>query len=648
MSRIRPIEIVAPETRQGVEATRALENRLMSYRVPKEIARKKGIRRIEEVTEPWLIVVCTPDTPNDPVVRRRIEQYIEQGRYLRILTLLATGTPDTSFPERLLYEERPDGSVIEREPLAANITAESGQSDFRKLEVEKLRLLAPILGVTFDDLMNRRRRAAIRRLMVVGFAVIASALIFLGYSFYRIQIMENQNLELKNQYALMEIAGKEAAEQRDTARLSYARTVAMEAQSELDKGNTERALELCLEQREMAQQVPELLTVLDDALHTLCAGGYVPVADQEKYLLMHFTEETAQEETPLFPEKLEDIPVPADINAKYTEQNFWLETVMPEYGYAVYSADIFLKEKSPSGADKQSCTYIYFPSDPQRNHFQKDPEGKHLYTRYAASKICPLPDGRFAMLSNHRLFTVDPVTGGSVWADEDEYESLLYIEGCDVFFLRRENSIEVLDRATLEHLETLEGVTELKESNGAGILIGKAGKALAIYDQKPFGFQCMIDDEEIRKHLYGNMKFNSVTVNGRTRYLAIFDCIYNADTGELVCDLSDLRNGLAGSHYTPVLSSDGLAFVPAAGPAVRIWELEGNKYLGRVPLPTEGHPISESIFITMMGTLDENTGFRSASAFSINGIVFELRESRDVPEDSEAQFQLAETLLRDV
>ncbi len=493
--------------------------------------------------------------------------------------------------------------------------------------------------------MNRRRRAMIRRLAVIGAAVMAAAVGFLGYAFSRMQIMAGQNRELKSQYALAEEARTEAAEQRDAARMSYARTAAMEAQSELEKGNTEKALEICLEQREAAMQVPELRAVLDRALRTLCAGGYVPVADQERYLGKYFPEEKTAEDAPVFPDRLEDIPAPEDVNAKYAEQNVWLEAAMPEYGYAVYSAEIRLKEKSPSGAEVQYCTYIHFPADPRRDHFQKDPDGNHFYSRHSADNICPLPDGRFAMLSSRRLFTADPVTGRSAWADGGEYPELLYMEGCDVFFLRQEGGTQVRDRATLEYLETLEGVTELKESKGAGILIGKADRALAVYNKRPFGFLCMIDDEEVRKHQYGNMKFDSVTVNGKKRYLAMFSFIYDAETGKQVCDLSGIRNGAAGSHYTPVLSPEGLAIVPAVGPAVRIWDLEENRLLCRVQLPAEGHPLSETVSISLMGPPDAKTWLRGASAFSVNGIVFERRESRTVPEDPEAQFRLAEELL---
>ena len=65
---------------------------------------------------------------------------------------------------------------------------EIGETGFRKLETEKLRLFAPILGVSFDSLMNRRRRRLRRIALTAAAVVLAAAGAFLGYALNRMQI----------------------------------------------------------------------------------------------------------------------------------------------------------------------------------------------------------------------------------------------------------------------------------------------------------------------------------------------------------------------------------------------------------------------------------------------------------------------------
>ncbi len=57
---------------------------------------KEALRRSD-----FLIVVCSPDTPDSRWVRREIELFQEMGKGDRILPLLIAGEPEESFPPEL-------------------------------------------------------------------------------------------------------------------------------------------------------------------------------------------------------------------------------------------------------------------------------------------------------------------------------------------------------------------------------------------------------------------------------------------------------------------------------------------------------------------------------------------------------------------
>ena len=100
---------------------------------------------------------------------KEIETFSKLHGQDRILALLIEGEPYESFPEPLRFVKRQvvgeDGSIEEVteevEPLAADIRADSLGKMKKKLKVEILRLLAPILNCRFDDLRQRHRERTI-------------------------------------------------------------------------------------------------------------------------------------------------------------------------------------------------------------------------------------------------------------------------------------------------------------------------------------------------------------------------------------------------------------------------------------------------------------------------------------------------------
>ena len=62
------IELCYPRSPALDALAERLEHRLMHYRIPGDVRRKTGLMSVREVEEPWLIVLCTPETPGDPEV----------------------------------------------------------------------------------------------------------------------------------------------------------------------------------------------------------------------------------------------------------------------------------------------------------------------------------------------------------------------------------------------------------------------------------------------------------------------------------------------------------------------------------------------------------------------------------------------------
>jgi YD repeat-containing protein len=136
-------------------------------------------------TSQYLIVICSPATPKSKWVRREIEFFRSLGRGDRILVLLIDGDPEQSFPPELLRFERerilPDGTKtvewVEEEPLAADIRLRTDEPARVTERRAFLRIAATMLGVGYDDLVQREKQRVARRRRLQG---AAAAVLLLG------------------------------------------------------------------------------------------------------------------------------------------------------------------------------------------------------------------------------------------------------------------------------------------------------------------------------------------------------------------------------------------------------------------------------------------------------------------------------------
>lgn len=142
----------------------------------------------------FLIVICTPDTPQSQWVLREIDYFLQHHDRDHLLAVLVDGTPEESFPDKLVAIRDEEGNVIkEVEPLAANIISDTDQQRMKLLNREKLRILASLIGCRYDDLYQREQRYKTRRMITAGAALLAVMAVFIG-------VLLNRNAEIKKNY----------------------------------------------------------------------------------------------------------------------------------------------------------------------------------------------------------------------------------------------------------------------------------------------------------------------------------------------------------------------------------------------------------------------------------------------------------------
>lgn len=173
----------------------------------------------------WLICICSPRYLESKWCLEELEYFISLGRRDRILAILVEGEPTDSFPYSLRFETI-SGKEVEREPLAADVRALTVNDSLKKLNNEKLRILAPMLGVNYDDLKQRDRSRKSRITFTVAASVILLLATFLTY------------VVIKN---------KQISNERNSALIAESKWLAQSANEALRNGNKNLSLLLSLE-----------------------------------------------------------------------------------------------------------------------------------------------------------------------------------------------------------------------------------------------------------------------------------------------------------------------------------------------------------------------------------------------------------------
>ena len=147
----------------------------------------------------WLICICSPRYLESRWCQRELEYFIEYKGRDHVLTVLAEGEPENSFPELLRFETDANGNRIEREPLAADVRGASLADSLKRLKKEKYRILAPMAGTTFDGLYQRQRRRTMRNILAAALAAVLVLGGFLAYALVQNRRISDQNTQITAQ-----------------------------------------------------------------------------------------------------------------------------------------------------------------------------------------------------------------------------------------------------------------------------------------------------------------------------------------------------------------------------------------------------------------------------------------------------------------
>jgi WD40 repeat protein len=176
----------------------------------------------------YLIVVCSPRAASSRWVGEEIKTFKRLGREDRILALIVDGEPNASdgkpgfkvedecFHEAMRYRWSEDGtpSDIPSEPIAADAReGKDGKANAR------LKLIAGLLGVNYDDLRQREQERRLRRARRIGAAALVLVAIFAGLAIWAT------------------LAANEAARQRHQTQRLLVASDASRAQEWFDNGD---------------------------------------------------------------------------------------------------------------------------------------------------------------------------------------------------------------------------------------------------------------------------------------------------------------------------------------------------------------------------------------------------------------------------
>ena len=256
-------------TKMDLEVAKKLHKALETYHIPKSVQKKTGKKKINRVFRDqeelpigsdlndnissalreaeYLIVICSPDTPDSYWVSKEINTFIEMHDREHVLAVLISGEPWESFPKQLLTDSQ--GNAVE--PLAADIRGENQKDRDRKFKTEFLRLAAPLIGCTYDDLKQRHKERIIKRNLTIGLSCAAAVAVFGAlFGAYNAVMASRMKKLAEEKAALAEertrLAGEIFQELRDK-QINQSKYYAAKSEALLDQGLREDACMVAME-----------------------------------------------------------------------------------------------------------------------------------------------------------------------------------------------------------------------------------------------------------------------------------------------------------------------------------------------------------------------------------------------------------------
>lgn len=158
----------------------------------------------------YLIVICSPRLKASMWCKKEIETFKKLRGRKNIFCVLIEGEPSDSFPEEVLFDEKVkkgyDGKIttekIMVEPLAADVRGENKKQVLKKMKSEKLRLIAPMYNLDYDDLKQRHKLKKQKQIIISSISIASFCLLFAIYTSVMLIKINNQQKILKLHQAL--------------------------------------------------------------------------------------------------------------------------------------------------------------------------------------------------------------------------------------------------------------------------------------------------------------------------------------------------------------------------------------------------------------------------------------------------------------
>ena len=151
----------------------------------------------------YLIVICSPRLKDSLWCKKEIETFKKLRGRKNIFCVLVEGEPKDSFPEEVLYDEvetetksgKKKKEKILVEPLAADVRGNTKKEVLKRIKEEKLRLVAPMYNLDYDDLKQRHKLRKQRKIIITSLIVAAFCFLFAIYtSIMLIKINSQKNM----------------------------------------------------------------------------------------------------------------------------------------------------------------------------------------------------------------------------------------------------------------------------------------------------------------------------------------------------------------------------------------------------------------------------------------------------------------------
>lgn len=191
-----------------------IQKEIERYRLPAKIAKKTGKKTLGKVfrdaddlraasdlsaiiregldESEYLIVICTKRYKDSVWCMEEIEYFIKIRGRDNIIVVLVEGEPYESFPKILTEVER-EGKIVNIEPLAVDVRADSEKEILKLVSAEKLRFISQMLNLDYDDLKQRQKERYRKQIIAMTSLVIAGLGIFGG-------VVSLKNIQLNAAY----------------------------------------------------------------------------------------------------------------------------------------------------------------------------------------------------------------------------------------------------------------------------------------------------------------------------------------------------------------------------------------------------------------------------------------------------------------